>query len=211
MPTVSARRALPIKNTTGTGQKARKPTNLSGVSSPPPPACQQSAPSVLCHLSSRYRGAGGSFGSCCMEGDEVVKGGRAAVAAARTRRRTLHEVRAPGRGVSMSVKYGRVRPFSSGEGPTHGREEATRTSAVVGESKCILLVDSMPLTEKRAWNGPGSPKWEGALNTQIRSMLKKGVFTLVKLPERMKAVGSKWARSVAKGYGQRKGIDFTEM
>ncbi|XP_020243715.1 uncharacterized protein LOC109821974 [Asparagus officinalis] len=73
----------------------------------------------------------------------------------------------------------------------------------------------------------GSEKWRKAMDAEIKSIEKNNTWKLVKLPARAKRIGVKWifktkyneagdidkykARSVAKGYSQRQGVDFTEV
>ncbi|KAH9784249.1 retrovirus-related pol polyprotein from transposon RE1 [Citrus sinensis] len=71
------------------------------------------------------------------------------------------------------------------------------------------------------------PKWEAAMNDEMRSLQKNQIWELVDLPPEKKPVGCRWiytikykadgsierykARLVAKGYTQTYGIDYTDM
>ncbi|RKO86343.1 hypothetical protein BDK51DRAFT_50876 [Blyttiomyces helicus] len=56
-------------------------------------------------------------------------------------------------------------------------------------------VDFKQLTKKQVRCGPSPPEWEGTMHAEIRSMFEKGVFTLVKVPEGKKAVGTNGSNS----------------
>lgn len=73
----------------------------------------------------------------------------------------------------------------------------------------------------------GNPKWEKAMDSEIKSIEKNKTWKLSKLPAGHKAIGLKWvfklkrnaegeivkhkARLVAKGYVQKQGVDFEEV
>ena len=82
------------------------------------------------------------------------------------------------------------------------------------------------MTFREAVGSSDANLWRKAMDAEIGSMDKNGVWTLVDLPEGVKPIGSKWifkrkrgtdgnvetykARLVAKGYTQKEGIDFEE-
>lgn len=70
-------------------------------------------------------------------------------------------------------------------------------------------------------------EWEAAMQDEMESLYKNGIWILTKLPNGKKAIGCKWvyakkegsqmnqvrykARLVAKGYAQKEGIDYNEV
>jgi hypothetical protein len=87
--------------------------------------------------------------------------------------------------------------------------------------------DAEPKPYSEAMRRPNSQLWYQAMVHKIEAHLENGTWELVKLPHGCKAIGSKWvfkvkrnpdgtvecykARLLAKGFGQRSGIDFDKM
>lgn len=85
---------------------------------------------------------------------------------------------------------------------------------------------NIPSDFNEAITSPESDHWKAAMDEEIASLDRNGVYELVELPAARKAVGGRWvyalkrnqdgtvakfkARWVAKGYSQRKGVDFYE-
>jgi hypothetical protein len=83
-----------------------------------------------------------------------------------------------------------------------------------------------PKTYRQAVKHPESNKWMQAMEEEYESLVKRNVWTLVKLPNGSKAIKSRWvfkvkldnenkpdrykARIVAKGFQQIHGIDYNE-
>ena len=83
-----------------------------------------------------------------------------------------------------------------------------------------------PISQSQAVESSEANLWHEAMNAEIQSMYKNGVWTLVDPPEGVKPVGCKWiykkkrgpdgnvetfkARLVAKGYTQKEGIDYED-
>ena len=83
-----------------------------------------------------------------------------------------------------------------------------------------------PITVAEAMKSVNCQKWRAAMEDELLSMSKNGVWTLVDKPNGFKPIGCKWvfktkrdaegkierykARLVAKGYNQKEGIDYTE-
>uniref|UniRef100_A0AAV1V5S4 Integrase catalytic domain-containing protein n=1 Tax=Peronospora matthiolae TaxID=2874970 RepID=A0AAV1V5S4_9STRA len=75
-------------------------------------------------------------------------------------------------------------------------------------------------------SGPDQVHWRKAIHAELESVRLRGVFRAAKLPNRQRAIGTKWvfkikrkadgsiekykARLVAKGFRQKYGIDYTE-
>ena len=90
----------------------------------------------------------------------------------------------------------------------------------------IGLTEDDPINFSQAMKSSNSQKWIDAMNDEIKSMANNDVWDLVKLPEGAKPIGSKWifktkrdskgnierykGRLVAKGFTQKKGIDYKE-
>ena len=88
-------------------------------------------------------------------------------------------------------------------------------------------VDLMcPETVKEALGGDQAEKWAAAMDSELESLWKNGVYIEVSRPHGKKVIGSKWvlriktdaagnidkykARVVAKGYRQMEGVDYDE-
>ncbi|KAG3230663.1 hypothetical protein PI124_g24240 [Phytophthora idaei] len=114
-----------------------------------------------------------------------------------------------------------------------GLEEASAPNgssphrADADEEEIEAAVDlSEPSTFQEAVNGPDQVHWRKAIRAELKSMRRRGVFRAAKLPNRQRAIGTKWvfkikrkadgsiekdkARLVAKGFKQKYGIDYTE-
>ncbi|CAL2257557.1 unnamed protein product [Prunus armeniaca] len=88
----------------------------------------------------------------------------------------------------------------------------------------VLFADSDPLSFSDAVK---EPKWQKAMDEEIKSIEKNNTWELIELPQGHKTIGVKWvyktklnekgeihkhkARLVAKGYKQEYGIDYTEV
>ena len=87
--------------------------------------------------------------------------------------------------------------------------------------------DSTPLTFDEAMSSSDKEEWKDAMKYEIKAIEKKKTWKLVPLPDGYKAVKNKWvyttkkdtnqnisrhrARLVAKGFTQRRGIDYDEV
>jgi hypothetical protein len=85
---------------------------------------------------------------------------------------------------------------------------------------------SIPASYREAMCSPDKGKWIVATQEEFQSLINNGTWSVVKCPERVKAISSEWvydlkpgindepirykARLVAKGYSQRPGEDFGE-
>ena len=90
----------------------------------------------------------------------------------------------------------------------------------------MLLDHDEPTNYEEAMMSPDSPKWLEAMQSEMRSMYKNKVWTLIDFPKDRQAIGIKWifkrktdadssvtiykARIVAKGFRQVQGIDYDE-
>jgi hypothetical protein len=90
----------------------------------------------------------------------------------------------------------------------------------------MLLDNNEPVNYEEAMMSPDSGKWLEAMKSELGSMSKNQVWTLVNPPSDRKAVESKWifkkkmdadgnitvykARLVAKGFRQFQGVDYDE-
>lgn len=83
----------------------------------------------------------------------------------------------------------------------------------------------VPITFKEAMDSKKSKMWKNAMREEMNSLKENETFILMPLPEGKQAVGGRWvyavkespdgsetykARYVAKGYGQKEGIDYKE-
>ena len=84
----------------------------------------------------------------------------------------------------------------------------------------------IPSTPEDALSGPDASEWWAAMQTELNLMQKMGTWEVVKRPEGMKVIGSRWvftvkrdnqgslvrrkARLVAQGFSQVYGVDFDE-
>ncbi|KAK8934281.1 hypothetical protein KSP39_PZI015017 [Platanthera zijinensis] len=89
------------------------------------------------------------------------------------------------------------------------------------------MISSDPKSYKEAIESKESSQWMAAIEEEIESLHKNKTWELVYLPKGAKAISSKWifrkestsgkdpwrykAKFVAKGFAQRKGIDFDEI
>ncbi|KAG7572396.1 Integrase catalytic core [Arabidopsis suecica] len=107
------------------------------------------------------------------------------------------------------------------------RHEPDRFGDWVTDDHDLLIIESdEPTSYEEAMMGPDSDKWLEAANSEMESMSQNKVWTLVDLPDGVKAIECKWifkkkidmdgniqiykARLVAKGYKQIHGIDYDE-
>ena len=87
------------------------------------------------------------------------------------------------------------------------------------------LVGNVPNNYDEAISGESSSKWQNAMVEEFEAMRENAVFEYTKLPPNKNVVGSKWvyaikgepngderykARFVAKGFSQKRGIDYHE-
>jgi hypothetical protein len=93
--------------------------------------------------------------------------------------------------------------------------------------RLVMKANQEPRNFRESMNCPEKDDWMKAMNSEIESLKENGTWTLVKLPQGRKAVGSKWvyklkhnasdgsyiykARLVAQGYSQKYGIDYEEV
>uniref|UniRef100_A0A1A8B2B7 Retrovirus-related Pol poly from transposon TNT 1-94 n=1 Tax=Nothobranchius furzeri TaxID=105023 RepID=A0A1A8B2B7_NOTFU len=90
---------------------------------------------------------------------------------------------------------------------------------------CYRATCGMPITYNDAIESPNSDKWKAAMDEEMHSLLENDTYTLTDLPKGKKAVGGRWvyvlkknddgserykAGYVAKGYGQRAGLDYDD-
>jgi hypothetical protein len=104
----------------------------------------------------------------------------------------------------------------------------TNTSSCPRPWSARSALPPMPRPSRpNAMRRPDSVLWHQAMVREMEAHLENGTWELVKLPHRRKAIGSKWvfkvkhnpdgtserykACLVAKGFGQRPGVDFDEM
>ena len=100
----------------------------------------------------------------------------------------------------------------------------------VSEGQKNLLgaaINNEPSTYTEAMKLPDAVKWKQAADSEINSMEVNNVWDLVKRPDKVKTIGSRWvfkrktdddgtvnkykARLVAKGYAQKYGVDYNEI
>lgn len=115
----------------------------------------------------------------------------------------------------------------------HRREEPVRVLRPRDQLKkpsrftANLAEHNEPLTFKEAMEGPDSEKWKIAINEELESLRKNGTWVEVPKTPDMNIVGSKWvfkikttedknnprfkSRLCAKGYTQKKGVDYEEI
>ena len=90
----------------------------------------------------------------------------------------------------------------------------------------VEYVEDLPRTLAEAKTRKDWPKWEAAVNEEMKALEKNNTWTLVNLPRERKAVRSKWvfkikqgvngeperykARLVARGFSQKYGFDYSE-
>ena len=92
------------------------------------------------------------------------------------------------------------------------------------EDKCFQLSE-VPKTYNQAKTNNNAAEWQEAMDSEMESLKKNQVYTVTKLPEGKKAIGSRWvysikdnpngelihkARFVAKGYSQVQGSDYSD-
>ena len=94
------------------------------------------------------------------------------------------------------------------------------------ESEHDINTTEDPLSYKQAIQSDNCDKWIEAMESELQSMSKNGVWKLVDLPQGCKPIGCKWvyktkrnskgqidrykARLVAKGFTQQEGVDYNE-
>ena len=103
--------------------------------------------------------------------------------------------------------------------------------AEVGEDEetelCFGVAAAEPTTFHEAVSGPDRDKWKASIQEEYDSLLENGTWELTQLPPGKKAITTKWVfrhkfgpdgeltryktRLVAKGFQQRKGIDYDEV
>ena len=99
------------------------------------------------------------------------------------------------------------------------------TCTLLDSVDCCYKVCGLPQDYNEALNSREAPDWEQAMTDELNSLKQNDAFDLVKLPEGKNVVGGRWvyaikenaegstsfkARYVAKGYSQKKGIDYQE-
>ena len=113
------------------------------------------------------------------------------------------------------------------------RSERTRKQVVrygiddyVNHVACLASDVLEPGSMSEATSGPQSEQWRNAANEEYKALMDNNTWSLTRLPEGRKAIGSKWvfkvkckpdgtvdrykARLVAQGYAQKPGIDYEE-
>ncbi len=90
---------------------------------------------------------------------------------------------------------------------------------------CYRVTCNIPVTFTEAVTSDRSNEWVTAMDEEMQSLRENHTFTLSSLPEGKKAVGGRWvyaiknnidgsekckARYVAKGYSQKRGVDYEE-
>jgi len=89
---------------------------------------------------------------------------------------------------------------------------------------CEVMPDGDPPTLKEALKGEHSDRWKAAVTDELESLKRHNVYELVDRPPNVNVVQSKWvrktkdepegkrfrARLVARGFSQRKGVDYLE-
>ena len=98
-------------------------------------------------------------------------------------------------------------------------------SALINFDYCYKATCNIPRTYREAIDSSDAHCWVEAMHEELESLKENNVFELTHLPEGEKKVGSKWvyttkenpdgskrykARFVARGFSQRKGIDYGE-
>jgi len=97
---------------------------------------------------------------------------------------------------------------------------------VTDDHALFIIKSDEPTSNEEALMGPDSDKWLEAAKSEMESMSQNKEWTLVDLPNSVKAIECKWifkkkidmdgniqiykARLVAKGYKQYHGIDYDE-
>ena len=116
-------------------------------------------------------------------------------------------------------------PASSSQSPS-GLRTLHEDSKALSADTVTAAVDGIPSSYREAMSRPDKAQWEGATQEEIDSIHAARTWTLAELPPGFTLIGSKWvlnlkrnadgsiarykARVVAKGYGQKEGIDYTE-
>lgn len=90
---------------------------------------------------------------------------------------------------------------------------------------CYRLMCNVPQTYKEAVNSVNAKEWAGAMKEEMQSLKDNVTYTLTTLPEGKDVVGGKWvyamkknndgsdkfkARYVAKGFSQKRGVNYDE-
>jgi hypothetical protein len=101
------------------------------------------------------------------------------------------------------------------------KQDSAMYSEILHDLYACSVIDECPLTYKQAMSGGDKPKWSGAINEEITSLLGNDTWTEVTRTPDMHVIKSKWvfkikedgrykARLVACGYGQEEGVDYHE-
>ncbi|KAE8725588.1 hypothetical protein F3Y22_tig00008386pilonHSYRG00069 [Hibiscus syriacus] len=113
---------------------------------------------------------------------------------------------------------------------TRPRREIRRPARFVDMVAYALPVvdDDIPITYQEAIQSLESDKWKSAMDEEMQSLQKNDTWKLAQLPKGKRVIGCKWvfvkkdgshnkkdvrykAQLVAKGYAQKKGIDYNEV
>lgn len=105
-------------------------------------------------------------------------------------------------------------------------EEDVDRVLTIGYMLSTSMDDDDPPSVSAALRGPNGPKWQAAIDTELRNLILKNTWTDVKKPVDRKSIGSRWilkvkrdalgaivkykARLVAQGFSQVPGVDFEE-
>ena len=104
------------------------------------------------------------------------------------------------------------------------RPDAWKHQVRDNDHQAYLALETEPQSFKEANGLPASNEWHKAMESELQLLKELGTFTVTKLPEGRKAIGSKWtyrikrddkgelsrrkARLVAQGFAQIGGIDY---
>ncbi|UYV85057.1 K02A2.6-like, partial [Cordylochernes scorpioides] len=111
-------------------------------------------------------------------------------------------------------------------GPTHSYNLRPRKTSQCDVASAWIAESLEPVTYEEAMSSKDKINWEIAMNEEKQALIKNKTWELMDLPDNAKAIGCKWifrikrkgngeidryrARLVAKGFSQRRGIDYKE-
>ena len=104
------------------------------------------------------------------------------------------------------------------------RSKRQRKETSFGDDFYTYLVENDPISFLEATSAPDAKHWDKAIKTELDSIKKNNMWTLVDLPKGAKPIGCKWifkkkyhsdgsiekykARLVAKGFTKKHNIDY---